>query len=160
MESLILRLCSMPARTIFNQSTLALVTNETIFGTSYQTKLAHEYLVDGTVGILSDNLLTRVLTLNDLSASGQYYIDLQAGIIYSIEVPALNTIIRYVYHANPFVARASPVIISNLQSGPFVSKLFDQLVDDLGDENNGPLSLLGLDIVNELYSVYPWYWGK
>jgi hypothetical protein len=102
----------------------------------------------------------RVSTQTGLVRAGQYYIDLDAGIVFTFSTPSDDSYIRYHYRNDPFTAKASPVIIGHLQRDSFRKMLFEQLTDDYGVEYDSMISIFGLDVINELYSRCNIYWGS
>jgi len=145
---------------VFNQTSYILVPYENISKAGTQIKLDNEDLIEGTVAVQSANLRERVSSQINLLYNGQYYLDLEAGMLYCVESPAAGSVIRYYYRENPMLFKASPVILNDLQSVNFQKKLFEQIVDELSVEHNGIPSVLGLDILNELYSVSSVFWNK
>lgn len=145
---------------IFNQSSTLTVTNEDIALGSTQIKLENNKLIRGTVAVTSANLRERVSSLAALLHTGQYYINLNDGIVHTIEAPVAGSSIRYMCIRSPMIFKASPVIVHNLAMDPFRKKMFQQILDRLGNIHNGEPSLLGYNLINELYSVTPLYWAE
>jgi len=141
--------------TIFNQTSVEIVPQEELAGKGARIKLEHENLIPGTIGITSSNLVERVYSEIELNSTGRYYIDLEAGLILTTVAPEPGSIIRYQWRNDQFVVKASPVIIHNLQSDNFKSKMFEQL----DSETYGIPTPLGADIINELLTVFPSSWG-
>jgi len=140
--------------TIFNQTSIETVTEEELSGKGARVKLEQENLIPGTIGITSSNLTERVYSELELNSPGRYYIDLEAGLILTTTAPEPGAIIRYQWRNDDFVVEASPVIIHNLQSDNFKSKMFEQIDGSYGRPTN-----LGADIINELLTVFPSSWG-
>ena len=147
------------AMTVFNQSTIATVPSEALDLAGARIKLQNENLVDGSVVVRSTNLVERVDAQDDLVSLGQYYIDTTQGVIYSTVAPASGSAIRYQFRNDDYIARASPVIIHNIQSTDFRSKMFDQMTLS-GETTDGAPTGLGAELINELLSVYPIGWGS
>lgn len=146
--------------TVFNQSSVRLVVAEPLIGNGSMTKLAHENITEGTVNVSSFNLIHRVNSQVALRENGDYCIDYINGIIYSVAPPQSGSHIRYEYFVNEFVVQSSPVVLYNLQSDDFKTKMFEQVTVEDGSLQNGRPTALGADIINELLSVYPSTWGK
>jgi hypothetical protein len=144
---------------IYHQSSIGEVTTEEISNSGAVIRLAHTNLVSGTIAIESPNLVVRKSSSYNLQ-DGEYYIDEESGTLTSAQVPAAGSIIRYKYRIDDFVAQASPVIIHNLQSADFKTKMFETVTDENGDSQLGLPTRLGSDIINELLSVYPSNWGR
>lgn len=144
--------------TIFNQSTISIVTAEDLDLGGPRIKLKNNNLIDGSVTVRSSVLDQRVSSLVQMRVPGQYYIDLSAGILYSTRAPEPGAVIRYRYRNDNYKVIASPVIIHNLQSTDFRSKMFDQETLN-GETTDGAPTPYGLDLINELLSVYPLGWG-
>jgi hypothetical protein len=144
---------------IFNQKSIGEVINLDISEAGVKVVLPDTNLIDGTVAITSDNLLRRRDSEGEIEQLGDYFVDLQNGTIITSGAPAPGSIVRYQYRNDDFLVLASPVILHNLQSDDFKTKMFEQVTED-GETYNGLPTNLGADIVNELLSVYPSLWGK
>jgi hypothetical protein len=141
--------------TIFNQSSVNIVPSEDISGRGSRVKLDNENLVEGTVSVSSDNLTERVDTEIELVKSGQYVVDLEEGVILTTSVPSPGSAVRYSYRNDDFIVMSSPVIIHNLQSSDFRTKMFEEI----DEETLGRPTTRGAFIINELLSVFPSSWG-
>lgn len=144
--------------TIFNQSTLITVTSEELDTGGSRIKLRNRGLVSTSIVVRSSSLIERVSSQNALRKSGQYYIDTEEGIIYCVSSPDNSSSIRYQYRNDTYRVLASPVIIHNIQSEDFRSKMFDQMVRD-GIITDGAPTPLGIELINELMSVFPTGFG-
>jgi hypothetical protein len=140
--------------TIFNQGSVITVTDEDLSTEGAVIVLDHNRLVPGTVAISSDVLTKRVTQESDVNQSGRYYIDLVRGKVFCYNAPEPGASIRYKYSDYDLTVKASPVIIHNLQSDDFKTKMFQSANGELGRPTR-----LGADIVNELMSVFPASWG-
>lgn len=145
--------------TIFNQSSAVLIAEEEIAGAGSRINLANRNLIPATVSVVAANFNRRVSSEGAISRAGDYYVDMESGNIISNTNPGTGSFVRYKYRNDLFIAQASPVIIHNLQSDDFRSKMFQQVCDDLGIECDGLPTALGADIINELLSVNPTNWG-
>jgi hypothetical protein len=146
------------AMTIFNQDNTGLVKSEQLKSAT-QVKLQNKNILTDTVVLSSDYITTRVSTLNDLTSSNQYYIDASNGIIYFYSAPYQDTFIWYKYRLDNFISMGSPVIISNLQSEDFLTKLYLQR-NEQNQLTNGTPSVFGADIFNEIFSVFNTSFGQ
>lgn len=144
---------------IFNQSSIEVVEVEDISGVGGQYHLNNNNLIRGTVAITSPNLTRRVNSISSLSTKGDYYIDLPNGIVFILGQAAPGSLIRYNYRNDEFIALSSPIIIHNLQSEDFQTKMFEQITLTDGTVVNSKPTLLGTNLINELLSVYPSSWG-
>lgn len=140
--------------TIFNQSSAILVDAEDIDTSHSRIKLKFSNLIPTTVSVQSDNLVQRVATLNALRDRGQYYIDYVNGILYTRDAPSVGSKIRYEAINYSFIFQSSPVIINNLQSADFKTKMFEQVAADFIEQVNGLPTDEGALIINELLSVF------
>lgn len=140
---------------IFNQKSIDLIIGEDLSKGSVVVNLNHQYLLSSSVSISSSNLTTRVATQAQLVKEGQYFIDYDLGIVYTVVAPEPGSLIRYEYANNNFEVWASPVIIHNLQSFDFKTKMFEQILMDNAEYTNGAPTEIGADIVSELMSVFP-----
>lgn len=147
------------SETIWNQSTVILIQAESISVSSTRIKLAHEDLVEGSVVITSRNLTQRVMSDTDLVKGYEYYIDLDAGMLYTLTTPEAGSWIRYMYRDDPVTLQASPVILHDIRRAPFRYKLFEQVIDGLNNARSASPTLEGLDIFNEIMTVIPTTWG-
>lgn len=147
------------AMTLFNQSSANIVYQEDISDKGNKIKLAHSNLIFGTATIESPNLIVLANSATNLK-SGEYFIDLQAGIIYSAQIPAPGSRIRYQYLSWENTFQSSPIIIHDLQSLDFKTKLFETVVNNNNETSLGKATILGGEIINELLSLYPTNYGK
>lgn len=145
--------------TIFNQSNVKLVPSEDLISTA-RIQLANKAIISNSIVLRSANLTERVTNSTLLRQSNQYYIDTENGIFYAGSIPADGSVIRYKYYIENYIALASPVIIHNLQSDDFKTKMFEQVLDSSGQFNNSLPTALGADLINELYTVYPSLLGR
>lgn len=102
---------------------------------------------------------TEVASENEVSSSGKYYIDYSKGIVTVYNTPIKNEYVRYEYTVYPFKAIASPVVLHDLNQETFKIKMFEQILQDDGTYVHGLPTELGIDIINELLSVTPMYFG-
>jgi len=147
------------AMTIFDQSSVELITSESISTAGSIIDLKNNKLFSDSVSISSSNLRERVNAQRDLQKVGQYYIDYSNGIIYVTEAPAPGSLIRYRYRNDNFKVWASPVILHDLQDDDFKTKMFEQITSG-SDTINGAATELGADCINELMSVYGMTFGE
>ena len=145
--------------TIFNQSNLSLVANEDINRAGGSIKLSNSNLIPNSITIRSPNLTERVSSQTLLRKRGQYFIDPVAGILFTTEAPSAGSAIRYQYINDNYTVTASPVIIHDLQSNDFKTKMFEQIQMENGEFTNGLPTELGADLINELLSVFPTAYG-
>jgi hypothetical protein len=148
------------AMTIFNQSTLVTVDSEEVSSQSTKVNLRHKNVVDSSFFLVSTNLKNRVASSTLVSRAGDYYLDLEQGILYTGSVAAPGSAMRYMYRNPTMTFLSSPVILHNLQSVDFKTKMFNQVAQDDGSYVNGAPTQLGADLVNGLLSVYPSTFGQ
>lgn len=146
--------------TIFNQSSVVIVPAEELSGAGAVIVLENRNLLPGTVTVESDNLVRRVSSEANLRLPGDYTVNHTEGMIVALGAPAPGSFVRYSYRDDSFIAQSSPVILHNLQSDDFKTKMFEQVTNEDGDVSNGLPTILGADIINELMSVYPANWGE
>ncbi len=147
------------ALTIFNQATVSTVLSEELDTGGSRIKLRNKGLLSNSLVVRSSNLKERVDTQIELRRPGQYYVDMEEGIIYATSAPASGSAVRYQYRNDVYRVLASPVIIHNIQSTDFRSKMFDQVTLN-GETTDGAVTPLGAELINELLSVYPVGWGN
>lgn len=142
--------------TIFNQSSVVDVPTEDVATGGPYIQLENQGLLEGTIALSSSNLNRRVLSEEAIVQDGDYYIGLTEGVLLAASAPAPGSIIRYKYAQYDLVFNSSPVIIHNLQSSDFQSKMFHTTEDgDLGLPTS-----LGADTVNEILSITGTLWGS
>lgn len=144
--------------TIFNQSSVEVIPAEDISGGGIRVVLDNNNLVEGTVSVSSPNLLARKSSSDNLQ-NAEYFVDLPSGTVISAQVPAEGSIIRYKSVDYNFVVESSPVILHNLQSQDFKTKMFERVCDSIGVECSGLPTPVGADIINELLSVFASNYG-
>jgi hypothetical protein len=144
---------------ILNQSNRAKVKAEFI-PQSTKFRLENNYLAKGTVFFSNRRTFNKEKASENLVLNkGDYYIDYQKGIVTVFNMPKPKEYVRYHYNKYPFSAIASPVILNDINSDMFTAKMFNQILQDDGTYKNGLPTELGVDIINELMSVIPLYWG-
>lgn len=151
---------SIRSMTIWDQTSVPIVIAEDISSQGNRINLANRHLVAGSIGITSENMLHRVSSELDLKQSGDYYIDETNGLLLSYSIPSTGSVIRYQYREDESTFKMSPVILHNIQSDDFKTKMFEQIKDEEGNTVNGNPTILGANIVNELLSVFPSNWGE
>lgn len=136
---------------IINQSNRELVSIEDVQqSTQFRTK--ERYIVPGS--LLSNNQRFFGKEVSVVSAETEYSIDYDKGIISLYSAPDLGVAIRYHHVSYPWKPIASSVILHDINSEDFKIKMFEQV-----SGNNGTPNELGVDIINELLSIVPMYWG-
>jgi len=145
--------------TILNQSNRGEVELEAVKG-STKFRLDKWPVCKNTIFFSNRSIYkTEVSSIAAITSSGKYHIDYMKGIITSYLPPLPGTSVRYKYHSLPWVAWASPVILHDINNNNFMVKMFEQVLQDDGSYTNGLPTTVGKDIINELMTVYPMYWG-
>lgn len=118
--------------------------------------------IDKTSVVFSDTATfsTEVTSTALLTSAGKYYINYKTGTIRSFSVPDAAAFIQYSYLQEPFIPVASRVIIRPFNTQEFQSVLFNQTIQADGTTTNATPTALGAEIINELLSVTPMYWGE
>jgi len=144
---------------ILNQSNRVTITGERVPNSS-RFALQHRFVVDGSV-YFSDRVTfkTEVITSEEVTEKGEYHVEYPTGIVTVYNIPTGPDTVRYQYTDHLFRVRASPVILYDIASPDFQVKMFEQILQDDGTYANGMPTALGVDIINELLSVVPMYWG-
>jgi hypothetical protein len=145
---------------IYNQGTTTLVSSESISGSGAIITLDNTKLISNTISLSSNVLTERVYSSVLLTKTNQYYIDTVNGIIYCGTIPERGALIRYKYRNDNYIVMASPIIIHNLQSIDFQTKMFEQVLQQDNSTADGMTTILGAELVNELLSVFPLVMGK
>lgn len=145
--------------TILNQSNREIVGFERI-PSSTKFRLKNSLLVPGTVFFANRTIFrTEVDTELEVDGRGKYYINYPAGIVTVYTVPTVTDVVRYQYTVYPFSSKASPVILHDINRDNFKVKMFHQVLQEDGTFAHGIPTEIGVDIINELISVSPLYWG-
>lgn len=146
--------------TVLNQSNRKTVTFELV-PHSTKFKLKNDHLIRGTVFFANRSTFrTEVQTESDVNQPGKYWIDYAKGIISVFTIPTKSDSVRYQHTVFPFTAVASPVILHEVSNDNFRVKMFSNILQDNGLYELGRPTELGVDIINELMSVVPMYWGN
>lgn len=145
--------------TLLNQSSRSLISSDPV-DCSKSFRLSHEYIARGSL-VFNDtvSLQREVLTLGDVNRAGTYYVDYRHGIVRCYSVPEIGASARYEYTPYPFKPYASEVILGDINNDNFRPALFEQILQDDNTYINGLPTELGVDIIDELQSVTPMYWG-
>ena len=145
--------------TILNQSNRNVVTFERI-PASDKFKLKHDHVVRGTLFFSNrDHFRTEVTSPGAVQAKGHYHVDYTTGVVKVFTIPTISDIVRYQYIEYPFRAVASPVIVHDVTNENFRAKMFQQIQLDNGTYTHGKPTEIGVDIINELLTIVPMYWG-
>lgn len=122
--------------------------------------LGNQNLIPGTIEMTDrETYRVRVDTLVEVNGAGKYFIDYENGVITSFRSPNQGSTIQYKFNVLPLEPLASPVILRSIQHEDFQQIMYEQVVDELGDTTHGIPTDLGAEIINELLSVVPMYWG-
>ena len=144
---------------ILNQSNREVVTFERVQASKKFT-LRNNRIVSGSLFFSNrDVFKTEVATGAAVVAHGQYNVDYHSGIVKVFTIPTISDTVRYRYVKYPFVTMASPVIVHDITSENFRAKMFGQVLQDDGTYAHGLPTELGVDLINELLTVVPMYWG-
>lgn len=145
--------------TIINQSNREEVPFEEV-PCSTKFRLGKERIVDGSVYFSDRNTFrTEVETEGEVSSRGTFHVDYKTGIVRVYTIPISGTTVRYKYVVFPFLASASPVVLNDITNDNFKVKMFLQILQDDGTYAHGLPTKLGSEIINELYTVFPLYYG-
>lgn len=148
------------AACLYNQSSVVTVTTEDLSEKGPVAKLDNDYILAKSVHVSSLNLFNRVYSQAAVVRNGDYYVDTQNGIIYSKSGAGPGTTVWYKYLSDDFKVKSSPVILHNLQSDTFKSRMFRQQLGNDGNYHDGMPTALGADLVNELFSVFGVGYGE
>ncbi len=141
-------------------------------GASVEQILGERLPASSTFKLKNSNILKNTLGFSDVStfreevasenlvtSAGKYFVDYETGFVAAFSLPAQGTVARYKHQRVTFSPTASPVIIRNLQSEEFKAKMFEQIVGEDGIITQGIPTDFGAEIINELLTVVPVYWG-
>lgn len=145
--------------TLVNQSNRIRIIGESVVPTT-KVKLKNERIVPGSITSNDFTVFRKeVNNMSLLTTPGTYYVNYRKGIITFSQIPSIGTSIDYSYNVYPFIPLASPVILHDINNDNFKVEMFEQVVKQDGIIVNGLPTELGVDIINELMTVYPMYWG-
>jgi len=145
--------------TILNQSNRMHVDSEDVQA-STRSGLRYRHIIPGSVEF--DNKLVfrrQVSSASVITRQGDWHLDHQKGILTTASVPPGGTKVRYKYIVYPFKPIASPVILNDINNENFRVKMFRQILQDNGLCTHGAPTEIGVDVINELLTVVPMYWG-
>jgi len=149
----------MSSMCILNQSNRVEVRNEEV-PVSTRFKLQENYIVAGSLLFTDvETFGVEVALEGSVTSLGQYWIDRTQGIIRTYRPPVARSSVGYQYSEYPFLPDASPVVLCDINSEAFRVKMFGQVLQDDGSYSHGIPTEIGVDIINELISVTPMYWG-
>lgn len=144
---------------ILNQSNHQSVSMEFV-PQSTKFRLDNRYLVNNTAFFSNRTTFkTEMSSASAVSSRGQYHINYSKGIVTVYTIPNPREYIRYRYVEYPFTVVASPIILHDINQDVFREKMFEQVLQLDGTYEHGLPTELGVDIINELMSVSPMYWG-
>lgn len=148
------------ADTILNTSSTKTILNQPLAPSRFN-HLGNSNLERGSL-VFSDTVTFRseVSDIDSVSVQGQYFVDYATGLITSASAPSDASFIQYSFTQTPFVPLASPVIVRSVNGVDFQNVLFNQVVQADGTYTNGTPTIKGSQIINELMSVVPVYWGE
>lgn len=145
--------------TILNQSNRVQVDDEQI-ESSTKFKIENSHIITNTLKFNDFNTFkTRVASEDLVNSVGDFYVDYSTGFVTTYTVPPLVAAVKYEYTEYPFMPVASPVILHDINSDNFKVKMFEQVLGDDGVYVHGIPTEIGVDIINELLTVVPMYWG-
>jgi len=128
---------------------------------SNKFKLKYDRLVSGKVRFEGDtNIFVNEQGWEaQVKSVGDYYINYLKGEISVYTVPPSGITIYYKYTDRLFKPYASPVILHDVNNDNFKVKMFEQVLQDNGTYTHGLPTVTGVDIINEIFSIVPMYWG-
>lgn len=150
--------------TILNQTNVRKVISENIPATQRFTLekpgLTEGQIISSSI-VFSDTSIFKTLVVNVASVinNGDYYININTGDVVTKLTPPVGITVQYMWIDCSFKPVASPVIIHDVESPNFKRKMFNQVLDDAGIYHNGMPTEYGAEIINELLSLYPLYYG-
>lgn len=144
---------------ILNSSSTQTIINQPLQASQYNY-LGNENIERHSV-VFSNKKVFRleVDTEEEADVSGTYFIDYETGYIKNFDIPSDASFIQYSFTQSPFQPKASPVIVRAVNSPDFQRLIFNQVILQDGSLTNGTPNKLGAEIVNEIMSVIPTYWG-
>lgn len=145
--------------TLINQSNREQIPLESV-STSTCFQLDNDRVVPDSLYFDDSEVFGIEVDSNSLvTGPGKYCVNYRHGIIRTYDTPGIDTGVQYEYSVFPFKPVASNVILHNINSEEFRIKMFEQVLQADGTYVHGLPTELGVDIINELMSVTPMYWG-
>jgi len=145
---------------LLDQTNVKPVDAEEIPGTT-KFRLEHYPVVPSSIQFARrDTFVTEVSSEDAVHLLGQYHIDYFNGIIKCFSIPGYGEHLRYKYVLYPFEAKASPVIVYNMNDEDFKNHIFQQVLQDDGTWARSLPNVKGTNILNELLSAIAMYWGQ
>ena len=147
------------SESIVNQSTSIPVTSQPLSASKFNF-FGNVHIDRGSVVITpSQSFRVEVSSVAAVTSSGKYHIDYLTGLITSFDAPSDDLSIQYSFLRTPLIPVASPVIVRAIHSPEFSKVMFTQILQGDGTYENGPPTIKGASIINELLSVTAQYWG-
>jgi len=140
---------------IINQTNIVPYKEQLLPSTKHKLKYSH--LVNSSV-YLSDRItFARKVTV--INKTGDYTLDYTNGLLTSYSTPSIDASIEYKYIEYPFNPIASQIVLYDINDSNFKVKLFEQILQYNNQYTDSISTELGNDLINELLSLYPNYWG-
>lgn len=118
------------------------------------------FICSGTFYPKGDSSTFKQEILEVPTSVGYFHLDYNKGILSTFAPPTTETTLYYDYSPYPWKPTASPVVCYSISDENFKKKLFHQIEAGDGTTVHGLPTNLGGEIINELLSVVPMYWGK
>lgn len=146
--------------TLLNQTNRKYISFEFI-PVSNKFRLKNKHIVNNSIFFFDREVFrTQVSTEEEVNDIGKFYIDHKEGIVAVYSLPKTKSSVRYEYVIYPFNLIASPVILNNINNEYFKTELYQRIINEYGTDYINTINTeLGVDIINELLSVSPHYWG-
>ena len=145
--------------TVLNQSNRIYVDNELVQA-STKFQLEHKRIVPNSLSFNEKGFFkNKKNSASMVVGAGDWHIDYPSGVLTLGSVPDVNLTMNYQYSVYPFLPVASPVILHDINNDNFRTKMFEQVTQDDGTNVHGVPRELAVDIINELLTVIPLYWG-
>lgn len=145
--------------TLLPQSSRYTMTDEPL-SSSTRIKLGKNKVVANTLSFTDENVFAELVSsFSDIDSLGDYYVDLDKGIIGTYTAPSPAANVSYQYSIWPWKPIASPVILHSLSDENFQRRLYKQILLDDNTYTDGLPTFLATEVINTLLKVYPLYWG-
>lgn len=132
--------------------------NDLIEG-SNRINLSAQMIVEGSP-IFNEKDVFKTEVSSMPTGIGEYYIQYHDGIVHTYDLPSGSYDISYHYATFPMVIDYSLIKIYTLQDEDFQGELFNKVLLDSGEEENGLLNSEGAEVFHQMFLETRFLWGK
>lgn len=167
----------MPSQLLLRDRTTKKVVDESV-PSSRRFRLKHGNIVSGSIRF-SENLISKEVSVNrkqqgDRNGTLSIIFDVTSrlvedesfnlspitGEVSTTSLPSGTGSVSYIYLDYPWLLKASDVAVFGLNEEDFWDNMFEKYTDRFDGEHNALPTGEGTDILNQLYSDLPIFWGE